>query len=90
MLSGATSDSTVRSQVWRDRPDLQFQTLGKGATLDLSARLWSMDGLARAMWLKNLRHVVQMTCMSGGWSVHLRNSLFGMCSLQGLSGMFIV
>ena len=39
-----TSDSTVQSQVWRGRLDLRFQ-----CTLDLSARLWSVDGLAREM-----------------------------------------
>ena len=50
-------------------PDQWFQSLGKGATLDLSTRLWSMDGSARATWLKNLRRVVRMTCVSGGWSV---------------------
>jgi len=49
MLSGATSDSTVQNQVWQGRRDLWFQLLGKGATLDVSARLWSMDGSARAM-----------------------------------------
>jgi len=48
MLSGVTSDSTVQSQVWRGRPDLRFQSLGKGVTLDLSARLWSID-VAKAL-----------------------------------------
>ena len=33
------------------------------------ARLWSIDGSARAMWPKNLRRVVWMMCASGGWSV---------------------
>jgi len=33
------------------------------------ARLWSIDGSARAMWPKNLRRVVRMMCTSGGWSV---------------------
>jgi len=46
MLNGARSDSTVRSQVRRGQPALQFQSLGRGA---LRARLWSMDGLARDM-----------------------------------------
>jgi len=67
MLTGATSDSTVWSQVWRGRPNLWFQSLGKGATLDLSTQLWSMDGSARAMWRKNLRRVVRTMCVSGGW-----------------------
>jgi len=58
MLSGATSDSSARSQVWCGWPDLQLHSLGKGATLDLSAQLWSMDGSARAMWPKNFRHVI--------------------------------
>jgi len=35
MLSGARSDSTVRSQVWRSQRDRWFQSLGKG----LKARL---------------------------------------------------
>jgi len=39
------------------QPDLWFQSIGKGATLDLSARLWSMDGSARVIWPKNLRSV---------------------------------
>jgi len=50
---------------------LRFQSLGNGAMLDLSAQLWSMDGLAHAMWPKNLRRVVCMMCVSGGWSVRL-------------------
>jgi len=32
MLRGVTSDSTVRSQVLRGRPDLWFQYLGKEAS----------------------------------------------------------
>jgi len=43
MFSGATLDSTVLSQIWRGWPDLRFQSLGNGATLDLSAQLWSID-----------------------------------------------
>jgi len=46
-------------------PDLQCQSLGKGVTLDLSTRQWSMNGSARAMWSKKLRCVVRMTCVSG-------------------------
>jgi len=38
-----TSDS---EPVWWGWPDLQFQSLSKGSTLDLSTRLWSMDGSA--------------------------------------------
>ena len=45
-LSVARSDSTVRSQVWPGRPDRRFQSLGRGATLALRARLWSTDGSA--------------------------------------------
>ena len=60
MLSGARSDSTVRSQVWRGRPDWRFQSPGKGATQAVRALLWSVDGSARAMWPKNLRRVARM------------------------------
>ena len=49
VLSGARSDSTVRSQVWCCQPDRRFQSLGKGATQALRAQLWSIDGLAHAM-----------------------------------------
>ena len=56
----------------------QFWSLGKGATLDLR----SMDGSTCALWLKNLRQVVQMTCVSGGRSVRRRSSSFKMWSFQ--------
>jgi len=76
----------VQSQVWQGQPDLRFQSLGKGATLDLSARLLSTDGSARAIWPKNLRCVVWMLCVSGGWSVHC-----GPISLNcGSSRIFVI
>jgi len=50
MLNGARSASMVHSQVWHGRPDRQFQTLGKGATLAWRVWLWSMEGLAWVMW----------------------------------------
>ena len=84
MLNGARSDSTVRSQVRRGRPALRFQSLGRGATLALRARLWSMDGLARAIWPKYLRRVVRMMSVSSGWSVRRRTSSLEMRSLQDI------
>jgi len=69
MLSGATSDSTVQSQVWCGWPHWQFQLLGKGLTLALRAWLWSVNGLACTVWPKNLRPVGRMMCMSCDWSV---------------------
>jgi len=42
---------------------LAVPVLGKGVTLALTARLWSMDGLAHAVWQKNLRWMVQMMCL---------------------------
>jgi len=41
-----------------------------------------MDGPAHVMWPENLRCVVRMMCVSGGWSVRLRASSFEMRSLQ--------
>jgi len=79
MLSGAKSDSTVRSQVWCGRPDRRFQSFGKWATHALRARLWSVDGLARAVWPKGLRRVVRVMCVNGGWTVRRRTSLFVIC-----------
>jgi len=84
MLRGARSDSTVRSQVWRGRPARRFQSLGKGATLALRTRLWSMDGSARAIWPKYLRRVVWMVSVSGGWSVRWRTSSLEMRFLQDI------
>ena len=48
------------SQVWWGRPHLWFQSLGNGATLDLNAWLWSMDGLAHAMWPPMVCHAFVM------------------------------
>ena len=47
---------------WSRQALQQFQSLSNEATLDLSTRLWSMDGSACVMWSKNLRHVVRMMC----------------------------
>jgi len=82
MLNSAESDSVVWSQLWRGRPDRQLLSLVKGATQVLMARLWSMDGLALAMWLQNLRQVVPMVCVSGGWSVCRRTFSLEMLALQ--------
>ena len=49
MLSGAKSDSVVRSQVRHGRPDQRFQSHGKGATQALRAGLWFIDKWACAM-----------------------------------------
>jgi len=73
MRSEARLDSNGLSQIWQGRPDLPFQSLGKGATLDRSARLWSTDGSVRALWLNNFRWVVQMTCVRGGSLVPLNS-----------------
>jgi len=40
-----------------------------------------MAGSTHAVWPMNVRRVVWMMCMSGGWSVHLRSSSFEMRSL---------
>ena len=74
ILSDARSDSMVQSQVWCGQPDWWFQSLCKGATQALRARLQSTDGSAHAMWLKNLRQVVRMMCVSDGWSVRPQTS----------------
>ena len=50
MFRGARSDSMVRNQVCRGRPERRCQSLGRGATLARRARLWSMEASARAMW----------------------------------------
>jgi len=87
LLSGVRSDSTVRSQVWvwRGQPERRFHSLGKGATHAVRARLWSIHGSARAMWPKNLRRVVRVTCVSGGWSLRRRTSSLEMRALQEMS-----
>jgi len=87
MFIGARFDSTVQSQVWCGRPDRRFQSLGKGATLAQRARLWSMDGSVRAMWLKNFRRVVWMMCVSSGWSVGGRTSSLDTWVLQETHSM---
>ena len=38
----------------RSAADQRFQSLGKAATQPLRARLWSIDGSARAMWRRIL------------------------------------
>ena len=55
LLSGATSDSTARSQVRQGQPNLRFQSLGKGATLDLAV---VHDRSARASVMK-YRHPIR-------------------------------
>jgi len=74
------------SQVWWGHSDLRFPSLSKGHT-EPSTRLWSVDGSSRAVWSNNLRRVVQMMYVSGGWSVHLRSSFFEMWSLQEICSM---
>jgi len=69
MLSGARSDWTVCSQVWRSRPDGQLQSVGTGAKLALRADCGPMDLSARAMWPQNLIWLVWIMLVSGGWSV---------------------
>ena len=78
----ARSDSEVWSQVWSGQPDWQFHSLGKRATHAVRAPLWSVDGSARAMWMKNLRRVVPMMCVSGCCLVHRRTSSLEMWALQ--------
>ena len=73
---------TIQSQGWCGLPDRRFHSLGKGATQVLKARLWSIDGSARVMWPKNLRQVVLMMCVSGGWSVRRRTSSLQLSALQ--------
>ena len=57
-VQGARSDSMVRNQVCRGRPERRCQSLGRGVTLARRARLWSMEASARAMWPKNFRRAV--------------------------------
>jgi len=40
--------NSVRSQVWWGQPHLRFQSIDKAATLDMRARLWSIDD--QPMW----------------------------------------
>jgi len=68
-LRGARSDLTVCNQVWRSRPDGQLQSVGTGAKLALRADCGPMDLSARAMWPQNLRWLVWIMLVSGGWSV---------------------
>jgi len=87
-LSGATSDSTVRSQGWRGWPDLRFPSLGKVATLDLRARLWSVDGSARVettyslvgnyhwlLWPLQRRNSASWQLQLGNWRILLEQNL---------------
>jgi len=60
---------SVKKDQIRGQPDRQFQSLGKGTTQALRTRLWSMNGSACAMWPNNLKRMVQMMCISGGYSV---------------------
>lgn len=60
---------SVKKDQIRGRPDRQFQSLGKGTTQALRTRLWSMNGSAYAMWPNNLKWMVRMMCISGGYSV---------------------
>jgi len=70
--------------------DRLFQSLGKGATQALRYRLWSIDASARAMWPKNLRRVVQMTCVSGGWSVRRQtSSIYGLEINEGKPRLYM-
>jgi len=50
--------------------------------------VWTTGGSACARLPKNLRWVVQMMCVSGGWSIHLQTSLFEMQSLQKIAKQF--
>jgi len=60
MFRGARSDSMVRNQVCRGRPERRCQSLGRGVTLARRARQWSMEASARAMWPKNQRQIVHL------------------------------
>ena len=59
------------ARLWCGRPDWRLQSLGKEATWALRARLWF---IACAVWPKNLTRVVQMVCVSHGWSVSWQTS----------------
>jgi len=54
-------------------PDLQSQTLGKGATLALRARLWVKDGSARVVWPKKLSG---MDDVCEWWLINTSSDLF--------------
>jgi len=74
MLSAVKSDSTVQSQVWRGRPIGGSSPLTKGPNRPKGLDCGPQNGSACAVWPKNLRRVVRMTCVSGGWSVCRRSS----------------
>jgi len=64
MLSGAKSDSMVQSQVWRSRPDQQFQSLGHGVTQALRLNCGpQMDGHMQ----RDQESGTDDVCVSGCW-----------------------
>jgi len=87
MVLNRIQDSTVRSQVWRVRHCRRFHSLDKGVIRALRAQRWFTDGLAHAMWPKNLRWVVRMMCVSGSGSVCQRTSSLEMQALQEMKSV---